>query len=153
LRVNLLDDLGEPALGRDLQGLAGVHDVHRPEVRAAGVLVADPLDDSDIAGQVQVAERRRGRVERQGVRERQGLALRHMHQRAGVVVVAVLERDDRVQEVVAARKLHDDQDRVLLLHPIAIRVNCHAAMFLRTAPVAAWSRAVQIKRTGTRESP
>jgi hypothetical protein len=69
--------------------------------------------------------------------ERQRLALGHVDQRAGVVVVAVLEGNDGVQEVVAARELDDDQDRVLLLQPVTVCVNCHALFFLRTAVPAA----------------
>src|SRR5579875_3242071 len=49
LRIELARHAAEPALGPDLFGLAGVPDIHGPEVRTRRVLEADAVADGELA--------------------------------------------------------------------------------------------------------
>ena len=73
LGVELAHHPGEPALGGHFLRLAGVPDVQRPEVGAAGVLVADALHDGDVPFAVQLAQGAGRGVEAEGVRDGQHL--------------------------------------------------------------------------------
>ena len=107
--VYVADCATEPSLGSDLVRLAGVPDVHRPEVRAAGVGVADSLHYGHLARVIDILQRRRVGVEAQLVVDGQDLVLRDDDRRTRVVVVGVVVRDEGIQKVVASRKLHDHQ--------------------------------------------
>jgi len=105
IRVYLAKRLRQPALGGDAVRLRRVHDVHRPEVRAVGVLVADPLDYGHVPVVKHLFERSGARVERKFVVDRQNAILAHTHHGSNVVVKPAGVRDERVHEVISAGQL------------------------------------------------
>ena len=149
--IEPLGQLGHPTLGRDAIRLAGVQDVHAAEVRARGVGVADALDHGHIAVVVELLEPAAVGVEAERVGDRQHLILRDVHQRARVVVVPLGIRDEGVHEVVAARKLHHDQDRVLTVVAVAAHCRCPSAV----PSLLCSARSARVRRTDTpvRRSP
>ena len=113
-RVDLLDDLAEPAFGAYVVRLAGVPDVHRAEVRAGRVFVAHAVDDGDVALIVHIADCAHLRVQPYLVVKVKHLLLGNADRGAVVVVEFVVVRDDGVEIVVAARKLNNNHNRIFL---------------------------------------
>src|SRR5262249_41059365 len=97
-----------------LVGLAGVPDVHRPEVGARRVGIADAVDDGELALIPDLLQRSHGRMEAIGLVEVQDLVVGDAHRRPIVAVQRIIERNDRVQIVVPTRELQGDQHGVLL---------------------------------------
>ena len=58
LRIELAHHAAEPALGADLVGLAGVPDVHRAEVRARRIEIADAVHDGELVVVPELLHRR-----------------------------------------------------------------------------------------------
>ena len=147
--IEPLGQLGHPALRRDAIRLAGVHDVHPAEVRAGGVGVAHALDHGHIPVVEELLESAAGRVEAERVGDRQHLILRDVDQRACVVIVPLVVGHQRVHEVVAARKLHHDQDRVFAVAAVAAHVR-FPSLFRPFAVLQGLWGAPLVRRTGTR---
>ena len=84
-----------------LFGLAGVPDIHGAKVRAAGFRIADTLNDGHLPLVIELLEWSHGRIEANGVIDRQYLFCRNPDTRPVVEVQGVTVRDDRVQGVVA----------------------------------------------------
>ena len=87
----------------------GVPDVHRAEVRAIWIRVADALDDRERAALVEFAEPGEIRVQRDPVVERDHRLRVHRQLAARVEVGTVGVRDHGVQTVVATAELDHDQ--------------------------------------------
>ena len=87
---------------------------HRVEVRQVWVLVADPLDDSELALVPESFHLSQGRVEPDIAVERQRLTAGNRQTTVLGVVVAVVERDHRIQPVVAAVHCDHQKDPIVL---------------------------------------
>ena len=109
LRIELPDHAAQPALGPDLLGQRRVPYVHRPEVGAVRLRVADAVDDRHLALVPQPLQRLQVGPEGQLVVDLQQPLRVVGYRRAVVVVQPVLVRHHRVQVVVAAAKLQHHQ--------------------------------------------
>ena len=112
LRVEFARNAAEPALGPDLFRLAGVPDVHRPEVRARRILEADAVQDGELLVIPELLHRRHVVRDAVVVVEMDDLVVGDPDRRPVVAVQRVVVRDDRVQVVVAAGELQDHDARV-----------------------------------------
>ena len=101
-RVDIADSPADPALCSNLVGLAGVPDVHGPEVRAVGVGITDALDDRHLALVVEALQGTHGRVEADVVIQTQNLLFGHAYRGSVVGVERVAEGDQGVDGIVAA---------------------------------------------------
>ena len=123
LRVQIADDPAQPALGSDALRLAGVPDVHGPEVRAVGVGVADAVDYRHPPFVVQLLERGQHRVKAVMPVNVQNVLCRYADGGTVFPVERISVRHHGVHIIVAPGQLHDNQDRVALyaghcpLHP------------------------------------
>src|SRR6266702_5302140 len=111
VRIKLADGLAQPAFGDDLIGLAGVPDIHAPEVRTIGVGIANTLDDGHLSGVIEFLQRPGARVKRQRVVEGQDLLDWNPHRWPRVVVNAIGIWNDRIHEIIAPAQLHHHQHR------------------------------------------
>src|SRR5262249_26065433 len=104
----------EPALGADLIGLAGVPDVHGTEMRARRIEVADAMHDGELALVPEPLHRREKRRETVVSVETQYLVVTDSDRLPVIAVERIVVWDDRVEIVVAARELDNDQHAILL---------------------------------------
>ena len=119
--VKFARDPAEPAFGPDLFRLAGVPDVHRPEMRAWRVLEADTVQDSELALVPELLHRRH--VVRNAVIlvEVDDVIVTNPDRRTVIPVQRVVVWDDRIQVVVAAGQLQND-------HAWLIRCHSHSSL-------------------------
>ena len=110
--VEVADGAAKPAFGGDTFRLAGVPDVHGPEVRAIGVGVSDAVDDGDAPVVIELLQGSEDGVEAVMVVDVQDVFLSHADGGAIVAVERVGVGDHGVHVVVAAGQLYDNQDRV-----------------------------------------
>src|SRR5262249_38596856 len=96
--------LAQPALGPHLLRLARVPDIHGAEVRAWRVRVAHAVDDGQLALIPEPLHRSHRRMEAVGLVELQDLIVGGPDRWTVVAVQRVIEGNDRVEIVVAARE-------------------------------------------------
>ena len=87
-------------------------------MRAVGVRVADAVDERDVALVPEILDRSERRIESELVVKIQHLVLRNVDEGPVVVVLPVAVRNDRIQGIVAARKLQDYE--CLLVMTVAV---------------------------------
>ena len=104
LRVDVPNGAAQPAFGPNGLGLGSVPDVHRAEVGAVGVLVADPIDDGHLALVPERLHRTHAGVEADLVVERNDLVLGYIDLGAGIVVAPIGVGNHRVEVVVSRRR-------------------------------------------------
>ncbi len=120
--LHRLDIARQPAIGR-LRGLrvAGVPDIHRVEVRAVRVGIADALHDRHVPRVIQRLERLQPRVQPDRIVQLEHLVLADRRRATVPVVLLHPVRHDRAEHVVAARELQHDQDLLALaLDPLDV---------------------------------
>ena len=105
-------DLGHPAVDADLVRLAGMPDVHGSEVGAGRVLESDAVDDCQLAVVIEVFKRVHIRPETQLVIYGHNQVFGDVDLGPVVPVQAIGIGNDRVQVIVGAGELQDDQHRV-----------------------------------------
>src|SRR5262249_17220003 len=113
LRIDFAHHAAEPAFGADLVGLAGVPDVHRAEMRPRRIEVANAMHDGEFALVPKPLHRREKRREAVVPVEPQYLVVTDSDRLPVIAVERVVVRDDRVEIVVAARELGNDQHGIL----------------------------------------
>ena len=113
--VHLAQRLAQPTLVADLRGLGGVPDVHRAEVRAVRVRIADAVYYGDLALVPQVLDRSHAGIESVVLVDRDSAIFRDADIRAVIGVEWVVVRHNTVQVIVATRKLHHNQFAVLAI--------------------------------------
>ena len=88
-------------------------DVHAAEMRAVWIRIADALDDGHLALVIQGLEFREVRIQADGVRQLEHLVRGEAEGRPDGCVARISKRDERVDAVIAARKLQHDEDQVV----------------------------------------
>ena len=111
--VVLRDRLAEPAVLLAPRGVGRLPHTDRVEVRERWLRVADALDDRDLALVVERLHALEVLVEAEVVRDRQRLVRGFTELRPQVAVGLVMQRDDRLQAVVAAGELDHHEDLVV----------------------------------------
>ncbi len=113
-----VDGPAQPAgLPRGARGVGRLPDVHRLEVLALRVRVADALDDAQEPVLIQPVECRQLGMKAQVLIDLVNLAGGQPQGRPGLGVEIIGVGDDGVQAVVAAGKLDDDEDRLAVVPP------------------------------------
>ena len=99
--VDFLNGLAQPALGADLDRLAGVPDVHGAEVGVAGMRVPNAQEDGQLARVPELFQGRHGWIETQRIVEGDDLVRWDTQMGSVVPIQAVGIRDHRIQTVIA----------------------------------------------------
>ena len=107
---------------RCLEGIAVVRrmpDIHRFEVRTVRLRIADPLQDRQVAVIEQLSHAFERGTESHAIGELQALFGLVADRTTDLVVVIVIDRDHRVEAVIATAQLEHDKDLVVPLdtHP------------------------------------
>ena len=113
-RVQVADDLGHPAVDADLVWLAGMPDVHGPEMRTGRVLEPDAVDDGHVALVIDGLELLGVGPEGQIIVDGQHLVFGDVDLGPVVPIQGIGVRHDGVQVIVGAGELEYDQHRVFL---------------------------------------
>src|SRR5262249_4940945 len=113
-RIDFAHHAAEPAFGTDLVGLAGVPDVHRAEMRARRIEVAYAMHYGELALVPESLHRREKRRDAVVPIEPQYLVVIDSDRFPVIAVEGIVVRDDRVEIVIAARELDNDQHGVIL---------------------------------------
>src|SRR5262249_4836952 len=113
-RIDFAHHAAEPAFGAALVGLAGVPDVHGAEMRARRIEIADAMHYGELALVPEALHRPEKRREAVVSVEPQYLVVTDSDRLPVIAVERIVVRDDRVEIVVAARELDNDQHGVLL---------------------------------------
>ncbi len=103
----------EPTVGRLAARVARMPDIHRLEVGAIGIGIANSLHNRQLAFLEQPIERPQGGVQADGVVHAEDVLLLQSERGPGLVVQVVGIGDDGVQPVVAARQFEHHQHFVL----------------------------------------
>jgi len=103
----------DPAVLQLAIGRSGLPDIHALEVGAVGLRVADVLDDGDLALLEQLANGSQGGVKAHVIVKLDYIRFGDADGRAHLVIELVGVGHDRVQAVVSAAELADDQDCVV----------------------------------------
>ena len=114
VRVHFLGRPAQPALRPQLVRLAGMPNVHRPEMRPGRVGIAHPMQNRQLALLIQVLQRPHRRMQPHRIVQLQDFLLRHPHRRPVVPIARVGVRNDRVQVIVPPGQLQNNQHRVFL---------------------------------------
>ena len=112
--VNFLEDATQPPLGADLVRLAGVPDVHGPEMGVARVLVADAQENGQLPFVPELLQRTHGGVESQVVIDGNNLPFGNAQSGAIVPIQGIAIGNHGIQAIVAAGKGQNGQYRVFL---------------------------------------
>src|SRR5689334_20857863 len=108
-----VDASSQPAVGFVLAlGLGGVPDVHRTKMRSVRVRIADALNNRQVLILVQLLEAGHLRMQAELIVQLQDLIIRNAKHNPVSAVTIVAERYNRIQTVVAAAQLYDDENLV-----------------------------------------
>ena len=112
--------------------------IHGAEVRAVGARVADAIDERDFAIIPKLLDGSERGIKAELVVKLKHLVLRDVDEGPVVVILPVVIRNDRVQGIVAARKLQDYHRLVVMtvaisrhvLSPIRILMPCSFSLLV-----------------------
>ncbi len=116
VRIEFARDAAEPAFGPDLLRLAGVPDVHRPEVRPRRILEADAMQDGEFLVVPELLHRRHVIGDAVVLVDMDDVVVGDPDRRPVVAVQRIVIRDHCVDVVVAAGELQDHDARVISWH-------------------------------------
>src|SRR6516165_9495453 len=144
VRVEFLRDAAKPTFGPDLDRLAGMPDVHRPEVGAWRLLPADAMQNGELALIPKRLHRRHVIGNPIGLVEVDDVVVGDPDRLPIIAVERVVVGNYCIQVVVAAGQLQNDYTRVSICHSALLLV--WLASIVRRTDTLWWRRSAEASR-------
>jgi hypothetical protein len=116
VRIEFTRDAAKPALGADLDRLAGVPDVHRAEMRPRRLLPADAMHDGELTVIPEFLHWRHVIGDAVSPVQVDDVVVADADRRPVIAIQRIVVGDNRIQIVVAAGQLQNDNARVSICH-------------------------------------
>src|SRR6516165_6452871 len=144
VRVEFARNPAEPPFGADLDRLAGVPDVHGPEVRPRRLLPADAVQNGELAVIPELLHRRHVIGDAVGLVDVDDVVVRYTDRRPVIAIERVVVGNDCIDIVVPASQLQNDHTRVSICHSALLLV--WLASIVRRTDTLWWRRSAAASR-------